>query len=187
MAEICDVAEKHGAMTYLDEVHAVGMYGPRGGGIAERDGVMDRITVIEGTLGKAFGVAGRLHRRVEGAVRLRALLRVGLHLHHRPAAGHRRRPPGQHPPPEGKLGRERDSQKERVAKVRAQRWMPGIPHDAVEPHRAGDGRRSGAVQGGSDGCSNEYGIYIQPINYPTVPRGTERLRITPAAAPRPIC
>ena len=183
IAEICDVAEAHGAMTYLDEVHAVGLYGPRGGGIAEREGLAHRLDRDRGHAGKAFGVDGRLHRRLGGAVRLRAQLRLGLHLHDRRCR--RRSPPARcasirhlkasarraRPPP----GPRRHGA--RAASTRA-----GIPHlRQRQPHRAGDGRRSGAAASAiSDRCSTQYGIYVQPINYPTVPRGTERLRITPS-------
>ncbi|OUD09179.1 5-aminolevulinic acid synthase [Marivivens niveibacter] len=178
--EICDLADKYNAMTYLDEVHAVGMYGPRGGGIAEREGLMDRLTVIEGTLGKAFGVMGgyiAASRDLVDFVRSFAsgfIFTTAL-------------------PPAVAAGAcaaikhlktsqtERDSQQAKVAEVRARLDAAGIPHienpSHIIPVMVGDPVKCKWI---SDVLMDRYGIYIQPINYPTVPKGTERLRITPS-------
>ena len=178
--EICDLADKYNAMTYLDEVHAVGMYGPRGGGIAEREGLMDRLTVIEGTLGKAFGVVGGyiaasaalcdfIRSFASGFIFTTALP---------PAVAAGAKASVQHL----KNSRvEREGQKDRVAQVRAKFDELGIPHvenpGHIIPVMVGDPTKCKFI---SDILMRDYGIYIQPINYPTVPKGTERLRITPS-------
>ncbi len=180
IAAICDLAERYNAMTYLDEVHAVGLYGPRGGGIAEREGLMDRITLIEGTLGKAYGVVGGyvaasaalcdfIRSFASGFIFTTALppaVAAGA------AASIRHL----------KVSRvERDLQKLRVAEVRERLTDIGIPHvenpSHIIPVMVGDPVKCKFI---SDMLMDEFGIYIQPINYPTVPKGTERLRITPS-------
>lgn len=177
--EICDVAEAHGAITYLDEVHAVGMYGPRGAGIAEREGIMDRVTVIEGTLAKAFGVVGGyiasstalcdfVRSHASGFIFTTALP---------PAVAAGARESIKHLK---ESNAEREMQRLRVSQLREALDAAGIPHLANDSHivpvMVGEANLCRAI---SDRLMDEYGIYVQPINYPTVPRGTERLRFTP--------
>ncbi len=180
IAEICDVADKHGAMTYLDEVHAVGLYGPRGGGVAERDGLMDRLTVIEGTLGKAFGVLGGYIAASEALCDFVRSFSSGFIFTTAlpPAIAAGATVSIQHLK-QSQI--ERARHKERVTKVRARLDAIGIPHmenpSHIIPVMVGDPKKCKWI---SDVLLDSYDIYIQPINYPTVPKGTERLRITPS-------
>ncbi len=182
IAQICDLADRFGALTYLDEVHAVGMYGPRGGGISDRDALAHRIDIIEGTLGKAFGVMGgyiAANRNIVDVIRsyapgfifttsLSPVLVAGAlasvkHLKESSA--------------------EREGQQASAARLKAIFRDADLPVMASETHivplMVGDPVKAKRI---SDILLAEYGVYVQPINYPTVPRGTERLRFTPGPA-----
>jgi 5-aminolevulinate synthase len=179
IAAICDLADKYNALTYLDEVHAVGMYGARGGGISERDNVADRVTIIEGTLGKAFGVMGgyiAADQTIIDCIRsyapgfifttsLSPVLVAGAlaSVRHLKASA-----------------TEREAQQAGAALLKAKFSDAGLPvmpsTTHIVPLHVGCPIRAKRI---SDILLAEFGIYVQPINYPTVPRGTERLRFTP--------
>ncbi len=179
IARICDLADKYNALTYLDEVHAVGMYGPRGGGISERDKCADRVTIIEGTLGKAFGVMGgyiTASKMLIDVIRsyapgfifttsLSPVLVAGAlaSVRHLKSSSEERE------------GQQRAATQLKTMMVEANLpLMDSTTH--IVPLHVGDPVKAKKI---SDILLMEYGVYVQPINYPTVPRGTERLRFTP--------
>jgi len=179
IAAVCDLADKYNALTYCDEVHAVGMYGARGGGISERDEVADRVTIIEGTLGKAFGVMGgyiAADQKIIDVIRsyapgfifttsLSPVLVAGVlaSVRHLKVSSE-----------------ERTAQHANAAMLKTLFADAGLPvmvsNTHIVPLMVGDPVKAKKI---SDILLAEYGVYVQPINYPTVPRGTERLRFTP--------
>jgi 5-aminolevulinate synthase len=185
IAQICDLADEFGAMTYIDEVHAVGMYGPRGGGVAERDGLMGRIDIINGTLAKAYGVMG-------GYIAASAKLCDAIRSYAPGFIFTTSLPPAVAAGAAASVAflktdqslRDRHQETARILKLRLKGLgLPIIDHGShIVPVMVGDPFHTKLM---SDMLLEDHGVYVQPINYPTVPRGTERLRFTPSPVHEP--
>ena len=179
IAAFCDLADRYGAMTYLDEVHAVGLYGKGGGGVSERDGVADRLTVIEGTLGKAFGCMGGYiagSRDLVDAVRCHApgfIFTTSL----APAIVGAALESVRYLRAHDELRQQHQARAARLKALLTEAGLPLMPSEThIVPVLVGCPVKAKAI---TDKLLTEHGIYVQPINYPTVPKGTERLRLTP--------
>jgi len=182
IAEICDLADEFGALTYIDEVHAVGMYGPRGGGVAERDTLAHRIDIINGTLAKAYGVMGgyiAASAKMCDAIRSYAPGFIFTTSLPPAVAAGAAASVAFLKTDAGQALRQRHQEQARVLKLRLKGMgLPIIDHGShIVPVIVGDPVHTKKL---SDMLLEQFGIYVQPINFPTVPRGTERLRFTPS-------
>jgi len=181
IAKICDLAAQYNALTYLDEVHAVGLYGAHGGGIAQRENIMHRLDIIEGTFGKAYGVMG-------GFITASNILIDTIRSHASGFIFTTALPPAILAGALASVEYLKTSEIERLRAHKNAQTLKGKLDEAGLPYLAGDSHIVPLIVGDSDCCKavtdillDQYNIYVQPINYPTVPKGTERMRLTATA------